>query len=213
MDYKEIVGLALEGKDYSEKTKDFTEEQKKELDIQISKAAKEEKTKELESLSAIRKEKNRVQGLADEANKNKPNPLETFAFEQEAAARSEFFADPDHLIPDDKKAEFDDVVKSLSRGEVSKEQKKTVLVRAYGAVMGSTLVDARKKLANMEKNAAEWNSNGANAQGSGAQPDASKYSQEALQLFRSWQSQGFTGPNYTIERAAKVNKDGLDRRL
>lgn len=215
MDYKEIVGLALDGKDYSEKIKDFTEDQKKELDMAITKGAKEEKEKTLTDLSALRKEKNRVKDLAVPPVEppKEVNVMDQFKKEQEDEATHEFFSNPDFVIPEDKKATFNEVYKSLKKDEVSKSQVTQVLKRAYAATLGDELIESKKRVTEMEKGAEAFKAGGANHAIHVSGPDAQKYSKEAQALFTSWQQQGYVGKNYTLDRAAQITSGGMDRRI
>ena len=69
MDYKNIVEKAVKGEDYSVDVKDFTDEQKKELDVAIAQGAKVAADSELARVAALRKEGKRVE---DKNNENPP---------------------------------------------------------------------------------------------------------------------------------------------
>ena len=214
MDYKEIVALALEGQDYSEKVKDFDENQKLELDKAIKKAASEARTKELEALAAIRKEKARVNDTPPANTEAQNQVVKKFQEEQEAEAKQEFLANPEYKIPAEKIDEFNRAYTKLKDGEVSKSQITSVLKKAFGAVMGDDYLETRKKMSKMALDAAAFNSSGANASGgSGGNPDPSKHSAEAVELFNSWKKAGLSGPNVTLDRAQTVISRGMERKF
>lgn len=214
MDYTEIVRLALDGQDYSEKTKEFTDDQRKELDFAITKGAKEAKEKTLVELSGLTAEKRRrEQALKDNPPKEDPTVVQKFQKEQEDQAKQDFLSDPDFQVPDALKATFEDTYASLKKGEVSKEQISKVLRRAYAATMGDELIESKRKVAQGERDAAAYKASGARASVSISEPDRSKYSKEAQDLFGRWQAEGYAGKNYTLERAQQITRDGLYRQI
>jgi len=215
MDYKNIVEKAVKGEDYSVDIKDFTDEQKKELDVAIAKGAKTAADTELARVAALRKEGKRVE------DKNAENPpvddakeFERFKGEQETQAKAEFFTNPDYQLTDAEKPVFDNLYKKLYSGEVSKVSITEVLKRTYGALKPDELVTARKKITEGEKGAARFNSTGANASGgSGAGGDDSKYTPAVKELYQSWQNAGYAGKNYTLDRAKQIVEGGMGRNL
>lgn len=211
MDYKNIVEKAIKGEDYTADIKDFTDDQKKELSLEIVKGAKIASDAELVKVVALRKEGERIAPKApavEDAGFNK------FKDEQEAQAKKEFFSNPDYPLTDAEKVTFENTYKKLYSGEVSKEGVTSVLKMAYGAVKPDELVSARKKVAEGEEGARRYNAGAAGASGSGpTEAEMDKYSAATKQLYSDWQKAGYTGPNYTIERAKKISEGGLTRKL
>ena len=214
MDYTKIVEKAIKSEDYSADVKDFTPEQNTELNLAINKKAKEAADAELARVAALKKEGARVQDKNNEGKVEDAQLLNTFKTEQENAARNEFFSNPDYTLTDSEKAVFDNYVKKLSSGEISKEAHIAVFKAAYGATKPDELVKERKNRIAGEKNAVDFNSRSAGAGGSGpGVSELEKYSPNVQALYKSWQQSGFSGKNYTIERAKRIVEGGMSRNL
>lgn len=213
LDYTKIVEKAIAKQDYSEDVKDFTPEQKIELNLKIVEVAKAESAKELGIIEARRAEIKRLNEKPLEPAKDDRAVVEKFQKEQETEATNEFFNNPDFKIPDDLKASFDDTYKALKKGEVSKTQITQVLRRAYAATMGDNLIESHRKVEEMKKGAAGFNAGSANVHVNISPDDQNKFSRGAQDLYSRWQQAGYVGKAYTLERAEQTIKGGLTRTL
>ena len=201
MDHKEIIDKAINGEDVAELTKDFTEEQTHEFNVNLRKAVNEAKEKDLEALKALRLEKKRV---AEKASDNDA-VVKQFREEQVGKAKEKFFSDARFPLTTEQKAEFEENFKRLDTGKVDADLIFKDLTRIYAYMNGDSLLSSQEKLKDMEKQAQEFNAQG--AFGSSGSPsgdgDDSKYSDSAKALYKAWQKAGY-GPTYTLDKAQRV---------
>jgi len=200
MEHKEIIEKEINGEDVTELKKDFTEEQTHEYNLGFRKASSEAKTKELEELKALRLEKKRV---ADKTSDN-DTVVKQFREEQVGKAKEKFFSDARFPLTAEQKTEFEENFKRLDTGKVDSDLIFKDLTKVYAYMNGDTLLSSQEKLKDMEKQAQEFNSQGAfGTGGNPGSPDESKFSESAKQLYKAWQKAGY-GSTYTLERAQRV---------
>lgn len=148
MDIKEIAGKSFAGENIDELIKDFTSEQKLELEKATLGLVKDAKDKELSEVSALRKEKARLTTKTDEATKEIQDKIRG---EQSVKARARLVKEF-NLSPEDA-AKVDDGFKTEALdSELIYEDYK----RKYAYTFSDQLIKASQDKAVMEKNAAEF---------------------------------------------------------
>lgn len=204
MDYKDIVDKALKGEDYAELTKDFDAVKLREVDLAISKAAKAEAVTELEKVSGIRKERQRLE--------NPPKPEENgqgqLRVENIQIAKERFFADSKFKMSDEEKVQFEVEFKKLDSGKIAPELILNDLKKAYAVVNSDKLISSGDRIAEFEKNAAQYNADGAGGSGGQGSPDDTKYSQAAKDIHKSWIKAGIK--TKSLDDAQKLADRGGD---
>lgn len=218
MDNKAIIEKALKGEDYSELVKEYTDEQRAQLNIQIRDAANAEAKASLDRAKALKLEEERKAKKLNES----PDPSNNPALAQEdtakklreeniGLAREKFFSDPAFPLNDQEKAAFEEEFNKLDSGKMSPELIIKDMKKAYAVVKSDELISAAQKAADMKRNADFYNAGGAFNQGSQPSPDDAKYSPAARKLYADWAKAGITGK--TLEDAERVATQGLKRNL
>jgi hypothetical protein len=203
MEIKDIVAKALKGEEYVEDTKDFDATQLKELDLEIGKAAKLESDTELAKVTALRKERQR---LETPPQKQEDKAQNQFRDEQVELAKEKFFTDPKFKLTDEEKAQFESEFKKLDTGKMTPELIVKDMRKAFAVIKSDSLIDSQEKVNEFEKNAAEFNAGQAGGSGGPGSPDESKYSQAAKDLHKSWVKAGLK--NKTLDEAQKLADRG-----
>lgn len=200
MEYKDIVEKALKGEDYQEDIKDFEPEKLKEVDLAIGKAAKAEADAELAKVTALRKEKQRLDTVPPE---KKEDPVQNQLREENVhLAKEEFFANPKFKLSDEERVQFEAEFKKLDTGKIAPKLIIADLRKAFVSVKSEALLDSQDKMVEFEKNAAGFLADQAGGSGGQGSPDENKYSQGAKDLMKKWHSQGIK--NKTLEDAQKL---------
>lgn len=189
MEIKDIVGKALEGKDYQDDIKDFDAEQLKELDIEIAKGWRAESEKAKAETVAFRKEKQRLEGnpLPEKKEDIAQSQLRK---ENLQLAREEFFQDAKFKLTSEELVQFDEEFTRLDSGKLNPKLITADLRKAFVAVKSDSLLDNQERMANYEKNADFHMANQAGGSGGQGSPDESKFSQAAKDIHKSWIKSG-----------------------
>lgn len=199
MDTKAIVEKALKGEAYQDDIKDFTPEQL----VSFNTSVKEASRLELEKVSALRKEGQRV----EEKNRISDTAFsEKFRVEQINKAKSRFDSDPRFVLSDKEKTSFETEFKKLDDGSYDAELIFNNMKRTFAVVKADDLIDGRAKAAEYEKNAANFNAQMAGGSGFISAADDEKYSQPAKDLYKEWQKAGYK--NKTLDQAQKIADGG-----
>lgn len=187
MDIKDIAKKSFAGEDVSELIKDFTPEQKIELDRETHTIIKEAKDKELNELTALRKEKARVQALTDTATKDIQEKIRAEQIDKAKAKLVEEFK----LKPEDT-AKIDEAFKVVDSGKMDADLILVDMRKAFALANSDSLIKAQKDNEAFSRQAAEFNAGGAGSPGSGGGSGEGdkKYSTQAYDLVREAQKQG-----------------------
>lgn len=190
----------------------LTDDEKKAI---TAKASEDFKTT-LSSLSAIRKEKNRVEDLAKKALEDQAkvetkaaevavaqNNISQFRQEQIGKAKEKFVAD--FKITPEQLPAIEAIFAKLDSGAIDADLVYKDLVSAYGAVNSSSLVDAERAKNNLEKGAIEETINAAGTHQAppGGEPEKPKFSENVKKLAQE--------AGITEEAAHKVATEGMSR--
>lgn len=208
MDNKEIIEKALKGESIDSFTANFSEDQKKQLNSEIIKAAEDLKRKTLEELKGLREEKNRVITTTEDAKKSKEiEILNSFKKDQQEKAKAKFIAD--FKIPPEKVSEYDEFLKDSVIVDADKIYES--LTKQYAFKNSDILLKNSKDFEEAKKNAKFFEADLANGGGgSVGSPEDAKYSDAAKQLYKEWQK---SGVKHTLEDAQRVVDNGLTRYL
>jgi hypothetical protein len=198
MDTKEIVEKALKGEAYEELVKDLDPDQliqvKKDIAAGFDKQAVEAKDK----VSAIRQE---TQRLEDKKKALESTPIDVqkqFREEQVTKAKDIFFNT--FSLTEEEKTAFEAEFAKVDSGKVDPDFIIKDMKKAYLNLNPDKFIEANKKVQEFEKNAADFNANGAGAPGGGTGGDDDKYTQAARDLHKAWQKQGM---NLTLADAQR----------
>ena len=189
----------------------LTEEEKSSLTPeQIAEARK----KELESIEGLRAERRRLEGLAAEQEKNtvtdfSKKTLEGYTRKAENEVFSKLQADGIELT-EEKKASIRAKRERIDDGHVTYDEIVDDFLSASAAILKDDLFGARRKNAQLERDAAQFTSQGAGANGSGGMGggDGTAFSQEVQDWVRDSAKKGIA---ITHEEAKKVLEGGLKR--
>lgn len=206
MDKSKIIEKALEGQDYTEDIKDFSDDEKLALNLEIKTKADEAAKTALDKAVALRKEAARVENKLNPEGKKDETPKDDDGFtqfrkEQVEKAKNRLFSE--YELTDAQKAEVVSKFEKLDSGKTDADFIYNDFVSAFAAANSTDLVSAKKQIDENKKNANDFNSQGAFNQGTQSIPDEAKYSEAAKTIYRAWQKAGY-GPEYTIEKAQKV---------
>jgi hypothetical protein len=204
MEIKDIVEKALKGEDYSADVEALEPEKVTEFSLELRKAASVASKEELDKVSALRKERARIE---NPPVKPEDSQLRT---ENVQLAKEKFFADPKFKLTDEERTKFESEFKKLDSGKIAPELIIQDLRKAYVAINTDKLLDSQERVSEFEKNAAEFNANMAGGSTGDGSPDISKYSQAAQTLHKSWLKQGIKGK--TLDDAQKLIDRGEDWR-
>ena len=211
MDNKEIAKKILSGEDVSTLIKDFTDEQKISLNKEILAEGENAKKAVLEEVTALRKEKNRVNDLANK-KPDDPKPeindqQKQFRSEQVIKAKnrlmSEFGLKPEEMT------KVEEAFKTIDSGKIDSDFIFADLKKAYVTVNPDIFIDAKRNVENFQRNAVDALADAANGGGSGAGGnEGKKYSDKAMAWAKEAKKQGI---ELTAEQAESTLEKGLKR--
>ncbi len=213
MDFKEVIDKVIDGQDVTELTKDYDDQTKIAYNVALKKATDEAARTGLASVVGLRAEAKRLEDKKKELEGDK-NTVSQFRSEQVQKAKARLLSDPKFPLTDAEKVSFDELFAKLDSGKVDADLIFQDLTRTYAALKSDSLISAGQRVTEMEKNAAEFSAQGANATGGGlSQADVEKYSPEARTLYLDWQRAGFKGKAFTLDAATKQLTQGNRRKL
>lgn len=205
IDVNKIVEGELSQEDIERMDNELTPEQKAEA-VQLA-SAKFKET--LGSLSAIRKEKNRVlskaQEIEQEAHKSADDRIAQFRNEQVQKAKDRFKTE--YNLSDEEFVKVEKTFARLDSGAVDSDLVYKDLIGSYAYLNSDSLLKAKTERDHMERNAETANAGEAGS--SSVAPvsikPASKHSDEAVALAKQ--------AGITVEAAERQVKEGTSRRL
>lgn len=215
MDNKVIIEKALKGEDYSVEVKDFTDEQKTKLSLEIRNAAEASSKEELDKVAALRKEKQRLEEKPLEPPKKPDVPpaddkMKQFRDEQVIKAKGLFFTQ--FKLDDAQKAALEAEFTRLDTGKMDADLILGDLKRAYAVINADALIDTQQKFNKGMTEAERRNAMMVDQSGINS-PENDKFSPEAKKLYMEWQKAGIIGPTYSLEAAQRVVSSGNSRQL
>lgn len=194
MEIKEIAGKIVLGEDVSELTKDFTTEQKVELEKETLNLATEAKNKELAEVSALRKEKTRLQAKADEATKDVQERIRS---EQSVKAKVRLVKEFNLSPEDSAKVDMGFKTEAFDADLIYEDYK-----RQYAYTFADRLIKDSQEKVTLEKNAAQFMSGsaGGTSGGAGGGGEGKTYDPAIYEMVKEAQKRGI---NLTLEQAEK----------
>lgn len=204
IDVEKIVGGELSHEDIEKLDKELTEEQKAEV---VQKATGDFK-ETLKSLSALRKEKNRIETKTkelDEKAKTVDDKVSQFRNEQVQKAKDRFKTE--FGLTDEEFSKVEETFKRTDEGHVDADFVFDNLKRTYAYLNPDTLLKAKSEQDRMAKNAN--NANASEAGSHSAKPsdgqEIKKFSDAAVSLAKQ--------AGITPEQAEKQISQGMSRKL
>ncbi len=202
---QQIVGKALKGEDYAPLMATMTDDEKVKANLAIRDAADSAAKTELDKVSGIRKERERL----EKPNEQKADEtFKKFADEQRVKAKNKFFADKRFTLTDDEKAQVEAEFAQRGSDKVDADLIFSDYVKAYASVKSDFLIGQQEEAEKAKKGAQEFMAGQAQVNYGVSQPDDQKYTQAAKDLMKDWNKQGLKGK--TLDEAQALVNRGFD---
>lgn len=211
--FKDVLDGKLKVDDLSsEELPEFTKFAKSEADKTRGEVAgfREAKRAEADKVAKLKEESEKAEKLISEAKAAKESleasrgQITQFRQEQIEKAKSKFYSS--FTISDEDKVKVEENFKRLDSGKVDADLIFKDFVSSYAASNPEGYIEAKKKLADMEKGAASANANAAgNHSSSPGGGDPKKFDEKTIKVAQE--------AGITPEAADKVLKEGMQRKI
>lgn len=197
MDIKEIAEKIVGGENVDELVKDFTPEQKLELEQAALERSRQLRQAELEAVSALRKEKQRLEGKTEDATKQLTEKLRQEQYDKaEKRLIEQFKVDPAEV------EKLREAFKIADTGKFDADLIFEDLKKSYVFVNADTLLKDSQRKSELEKNAAEFMAGaaGGSSGDGGAGGSGKNYDPAVLDFVREAQKRGVSMTPEEAER-------------